>query len=59
MIERSLYSTHHVFVRNSFRRYVLQIKTVIAYVVILCYPHVPVGKVWIYQLLFVCLFVIF
>jgi len=22
-----------------------------------CYPHMPIGKVWIYRLLFVCLFV--
>jgi len=25
------------------------------YAVIFCFPHVPIGKVWIYRLLFVCL----
>ena len=26
-------------------------------VVLVCYPNMPIGKVWIYRLLFVCLFV--
>ena len=24
-----------------------------------CYPHMPIGMLWIYRLLFVCLFVFF
>ena len=24
-----------------------------------CYPHIPIGKVWIYRLLFVCVFCLF